>query len=144
MASFSKLKQSEVWVSMLVGYFDRELRFYRVLVAVIGMYFYLVIEKGKREAIVIEFDSEAKAKEWVEGNMLNDNLLDVYPFWTHFYSPYDTWLEEEFNISGSNLIDKQLALPAVNYVNCEQETERFWDDIDDWPDDFYLQLRLDM
>lgn len=144
MASFSKLKQSEVWVSMLVGYFDRELRFYRVLVAVIGMYFYLVIEKGKREAIVIEFDSEEKAKEWVEENMLNDNLLDAYPFWTHFYSPYDTWLEDEFNINGSNLIDKQVALPAVNQVNCEQETGCFWEDIDDWPDDFYLQLRLDM
>jgi hypothetical protein len=144
MASFSKLKQSEVWVSMLVGYFDRELRFYRVLVAVIGMYFYLVIEKGKREAIVIEFDSEEKAKEWVEKNMLNDNLLDACPFWTHLYSPYDTWLEEEFNISGSNLIDKQVALHAVNQVNCEQETECFWEDIDDWPDDFYLQLRLDM
>lgn len=144
MASFSKLKQSKVWVSMLVGYFDRELRFYRVLVAVIGMYFYLVIEKGKREAIIIEFDSEEKAKEWVEENMLNDNLLDSYPFWTHFYSPYDTWLEEEFNISGSDLIDKQVALPTVNRVNREQETESFWEDIDEWPDGFYLQLRLDM
>jgi hypothetical protein len=144
MASFSKLKQSEVWVSMLVGYFDRELRFYRVLVAVIGMYFYLVIEKGKREAIVIEFDSEEKAKKWVEENMLNDNLLDSYPFWTHFYSPYDTWLEEEFNISGSNLIDKQVALPTVNRVNRDRETKSFWEDIDDWPHGFYLQLRLDM
>jgi hypothetical protein len=144
MASFSKLKQSEVWVSMLVGYFDRELRFYRVLVAVIGMYFYLVIEKGKREAIVIEFDSEEKAKEWVEENMLSDNLLDTYPFWTHFYSPYDTWLKEEFNISGSNLIDKQVAVPAAKQASCEQETGCFEEDIDDWPDKFYLQLRLDM
>jgi hypothetical protein len=144
MASFSKLKQSEVWVSMLVGYFDRELRFYRVLVAVIGMYFYLVIEKGKREAVVIEFDSEEKAKEWVEENMLSDNLLDAYPCWTHFYSPYETWLEEEFNIKGSSLIDKQVASPAANQVNCEKEKECFWEDIDDWPDDFYLRLQLDM
>ena len=130
-------------------YYSQEARMYTllacgVLVAVIGMYFYLVIEKGKREAIVIEFDSEEKAKDWVEENMLNDNLLDAYPFWTHFYSPYNTWLEEEFNISGSNLIDKQVTLPAVNQVNCEQETDCFWDDIDDWPDDLYLQFRLDM
>ncbi|MGD2086589.1 MAG: hypothetical protein PVH61_10430 [Candidatus Aminicenantes bacterium] len=144
MASFSKLKQSEVWVSMLVGYFDKELRFYRVLVAVIGMYFYLVIEKGKREAIVIEFDSEEKAKEWVEKNMLSNNLLDSYPFWTHFYSPYNTWLEEEFDINGSNLIDKQVVLPPVEQLNCEQDTECLWEDFDDWPEDFYLQLQLDM
>lgn len=144
MASFSKLKQSEVWVSMLVGYFDRELRFYRVLVAVIGMYFYLVIEKGKREAIVIEFDSEEKAKEWVEENMLSDNLLDAYPCWTYFYPPYETWLEEEFNIKGSSLIDRQVALLAVNRVNYEKETGGFGEDIDDWPEDFYLRLRVDM
>jgi hypothetical protein len=127
---------------MLVGYFDKELRFYRVLVAVIGMYFYLVIEKEKRKAIVIEFDSEEKAKEWVEENMLNGNLLDANPFWTHFYSPYPAWLEEEFNIKGSNLIDKQVALPAVNRVNCGQEPESFLEDIDDWPDDFLMELRL--
>ena len=129
---------------MLVGYFDKELRFYRVLVAVIGMYFYLVIEKGKREAIVIEFDSEEKAKEWVEKNMLSNNLLDSYPFWTHFYSPYNTWLEEEFDINGSNLIDKQVVLPPVEQLNCEQDTECLWEDFDDWPEDFYLQLQLDM
>ena len=76
--------------------------------------------------------------------MLDDNLLDAYPFWTHFYSPYDTWLEEEFNISGSNLIDKQVAVPAMKQASCEQETGRFGEDIDDWPDKFYLQLRLDM
>ena len=51
MGSFSKLKQSKVWVSMLLGYFDRKLRFYRVLVAVIGVYFFIIIEKGKKEAI---------------------------------------------------------------------------------------------
>jgi len=144
MASFSKLKQSEVWVSMLVGYFDRELRFYRVLVAVIGMYFYLIIEKGKRESIVMEFDSEEKAKEWVEANMLSDNLLDADPCWTHFYSPYETWLEKEFNIKGSSLIDKQVVLFAANRVKCKKETGYFWEDIDDWSEDFYLQLRLDI
>ena len=144
MASFSKLKKSEVWVSMLVGYFDRELRFYRVLVAVIGVYFYLLIEKGKREAIVIEFDSEEKAKEWVEENMLNDNKLNAYPSWTHFYSPYDTWLEEEFNIRGSNLIDKQVSVPALQKASCEQETGGFGEDIEDWPEKFFLRLRLDM
>ena len=144
MASFSKLKQSEVWVSMLVGYFDRKSRFYRVLVAVIGMYFYLVIEKGKREAIVIEFDSEEKAKAWVEENMLDDNMLNAYPSWTHFYSPYDTWLEEEFNISGSNLIDKQVSVPALQQESCEQETGGFDEDTEYWPEKFYFQLRLDM
>ena len=75
---------------------------------------------------------------------LSDNLLDADPCWTHFYSPYETWLEKEFNIKGSSLIDKQVVLVAANRVNCKKETGYFWEDLDDWSEDFYLQLRLDM
>jgi hypothetical protein len=120
MASFSRLKQSKVWVSMLVGYFDKESRFHRVLVAIIGMNFYLIIEKGKKETVMIEFDSEDQAKKWVEKRMLNCNLLDTEPFWTRFYSPYATWLEEEFNISGSNLVDKQVTLYVLDQLKQNQ------------------------
>jgi hypothetical protein len=112
MASFSKLKKSKIWVSMLVNYLDRTLRFYRVFVAIVGLGFYLIIEKGKGKAIVIEFNSEETAKKWVEENILSDNLMSVDSFWTHFYSPYTTWLQEEFNIEVSALIKKGIALPS--------------------------------
>ncbi|UCH98222.1 MAG: hypothetical protein JSV88_15625 [Candidatus Aminicenantes bacterium] len=133
MASFLKLKQSNVWVSMLMGYFDKGLRFFRVLVAVIGVYFYLIIETGKQEAIVIEFDSEEEAKEWVEKNMLKNNLLEAVPFWTHFYSPYAAWLMEEFNINGSHFIRKRMALPSVKQVNPDQKPKDLLEEFGKWP-----------
>lgn len=144
MASFLELKRSEVWVSMLVGYFDRELRFYRVLVAIIGMYFYLIIEKGKKEAIVFEFDSEEEAKVWVEKNMLNCNLLETKPFWTHFYSPYFSWLEEEFNIKSSNFIEIRVTLPTTSGGEGQKEVRCLSGDIEDWAESLFLELREDL
>ena len=105
---------------MLVNYLDRELRFYRVFVAIVGMGFYLIIEKGKGKAVVIEFDSEQSAKKWVEENILAENFMEVDSFWTHFYSPYASWLKEEFNIEVSGLIKTGIAVPSLRKGNRNQ------------------------
>jgi hypothetical protein len=128
MASFSRLKKSKIWVSMLVNYLDRALRFYRIFVAIVGLGFYLIIEKGKGKAIVIEFDSEESAKKWVEENILADNLMEVDSSWTHFYSPYAAWLKEEFNIEVSALIKKGTALPALQQGTGNQRPNFVFDE----------------
>ena len=124
---------------MLVNYLDRALRFYRVFVAIIGLGFYLIIEKGKGETIVIEFNSEEKAKKWVEENILADNLMDTDSSWTHFYSPYAAWLKEEFNIEVSALIKKKIALPSLEEEKGDLHPAYSAEGVGKWPQALFVR-----